>query len=65
MFAANVTYVQRARGVFWLKAKVARGRENSRTTCGGSVAACQVIASRRRFSRARGTGDPIQEGLKY
>ena len=65
MFAGNVTYVQRARDVFWLKAKVARGRGNSRPTCGGSVAACLVVAPGRRFSRAGGTGDPIQEGLKY
>ena len=63
MFAANVTYAQRARVVFWLKRKVARGRGNSRTTCGGSVAACLVVAPGRRFSRAGGTGDPIQEGL--
>ena len=65
MFAANVTFLQRARYVFWLKAKVARGRGNSRPTCGGSVAACLVVSPGRRFSRAGGTGDPIQEGLKY
>ena len=62
MFAVNVTYVQRARDVFWLMAKVAGGRGNSRTTCGGRVAACLVVAPERRFSRAGGRVIPFQEG---